>query len=260
MRKLAILGAVVMALAIATGATGAPEIASGTLQLDATFIQRWRFNRDYCPPGTPAVANCLRSIGESQISGLGRATSTYSKILPGNDESCVVIQNNTAVIEVAGKGTIDLSRAGTLCSGPAPREDGPWEFTITGGSGKYAGASGSLSYRATVSAMDGACQCGTARDTWTGTLTMPGLDFDLTAPTFTGAVSKTVRAAKGKKRMRVRYVVTATDAVDGSVPAACEPRSGSFFKLGRTRVACSATDGSGNTGRAQFTVTVKRRG
>jgi hypothetical protein len=232
----------------------------GTLQLNATLTQLWRLNRDYCPPGTPAVATCVRSVGTGEIAGLGRATSTYSKILPGNDESCVVIQNNTAVIDVAGKGTIDLSRAGILCGGHPPREDGPWEFTITGGSGKYAGASGSLSYKATVSVMDGACQCGTARDTWTGTLAVPSLDFDLTAPTFTEAVSKAVRAAKGAKRMRVRYSVTATDAVDGSVPVACEPRSGSFFKLGRTRVACSATDGSSNTARAQFTVTVKRRG
>jgi hypothetical protein len=139
-----------------------------------------------------------------------------------------------------------------------PVEDGPFEFTVTGGAGKYAGASGSLSYTAYVSALDGACQCGTARDTWTGTLTVPGLDFDLTPPTFAGAVSKTVRAPKGRKRMRVRYVVTAKDAIDGAVSVACEPRSGSWFKLGRTRVACSATDGSGNSSRAQFTVTVRR--
>lgn len=104
----------------------------------------------------------------------------------------------------------------------------------------------------------GGCRCGTARDTWTGTLTVPGLDFDITPPSLTGAVSKILRAPRGAKRMRVRYRVTAEDEVDGAVPAICTPRSGSFFKLGRTRVTCSATDSSGNTRDARFTVTVRR--
>ena len=58
--------------------------------------------------------------------------------------------------------------------------------------------------------------------------------------------------------MRVRYTVTATDAVDGAVAADCTPRSASAFRLGRTKVACFATDRSGNTAKAQFTITVKR--
>lgn len=247
-----------LALALAAGVSGAPMRPSGALQLDVTLGQNWRLGRDYCPPGTPAVANCLRSEGEGEIAGLGRAKSTYSKILPGRDENCVVLQNNTAVIEVAGKGTLELWRAGEICSGPPPREDGPWEFTVTGGSGRYAGASGSLTYKGLVSAMNGACQCGTARDTWTGTLTVPGVDFDIIAPILTGAVSKKVRAPKGAKRMRVRYVVTAEDAVDGAVSVACTPRSGNFFEVGRTTVICSASDSSGNSGQARFTVTVMR--
>lgn len=86
---------------------------------------------------------------------------------------------------------------------------------------------------------------------------MPGLDFDTTPPAITGAVAKTVKAPKKVKSMRVRYVVTAKDAVDGAVPVTCKPRSGSSFKRGRTKVSCSATDSSGNTAKAAFTVTVK---
>jgi hypothetical protein len=98
-----------------------------------------------------------------------------------------------------------------------------------------------------------------AFDNWSGTLTVPGLEFDTTAPTISGAVSKTVRAPKRAKNVRVTYKVTAQDAVDGSAPVTCKPPSGGRFKVGRTTFACSATDSSGNTAMANFTVTVKRR-
>ena len=86
-----------------------------------------------------------------------------------------------------------------------------------------------------------------------------GPEFDLTAPTFRGAVPKTVRAAKGAKTARVTFKVTAVDAVDGAVPTACQPKSGSRFKVGKTTVRCSAMDSSANTAKTSFTVTVKRR-
>jgi hypothetical protein len=191
---------------------------------------------------------------------LGRVTVTYYKILPGDDPDCFILHNNTAVIEVAGKGTLELSRDGRSCgSGPPPRQDGPFDFTVANGSGKYVGASGSLVYKGSVVMGAGDCLCGTARDTWTGTLTVPGVDFDITPPVLTGAVSKKVQAPKGAKRMRVRYVVTAEDAVDGVVSVGCTPRSGSFFAVGRTRVACTAEDTSANLATATFTITVKRK-
>jgi hypothetical protein len=94
-------------------------------------------------------------------------------------------------------------------------------------------------------------------DTWAGTLVVPGLEFDLTAPTIRGAVSKTVRAPRGARRVRVRYAVSAEDAVDGGVPVTCTPKSGARFPIGRTRVQCSATDSSGNTSTTSFVVTVR---
>ena len=189
---------------------------------------------------------------------MGSRHGDHYKILPGDDENCFMIQNNTAVIEVAGKGTLKLFRPGRICApGPRPRIDGPYTFTVTDGSGTYRGASGTLTYKASIYAGDAACACGTAIDTWTGTLTVPGLDFDTTPPNVTGAVSKTVRAPNGAKRMRVRFVVRAKDAVDGSVRVTCTPRSGSFFKRGHTKVSCAATDSSANKSRARFTVTVK---
>ena len=94
---------------------------------------------------------------------------------------------------------------------------------------------------------------------------VPGLH--LTAPKLSGAVAKTLRAAKGARSARVTFEVTATDDEGGDVPVSCWPRSGSRFPLGKTMVLCAATDSSGNwvtdftgnTATAGFTVTVKRR-
>lgn len=253
------LAALMLALGRAVGASSAPARPSGTLQVKFTITQKWRMSDDFCPTGTPRIASCVRSIGEGEIPGLGRVTVTYFKILPYDGTSCFIAHHNTAVIEVAGRGTLELSRPGRVCaSGPPPRVDGPLEFSFAGGSGRYAGATGMLVYKGVVRG-NLACECGTSRDTWTGTVAVPGLEFDITPPILTGAVSKKVRAPKRAKRARVRYTVTATDAVDGSVPVVCAPRSGTFFEIGRTKVACSASDSSSNTRRVRFSIIVERR-
>ena len=126
------------------------------------------------------------------------------------------------------------------------------EFTITGGTGPFAAASGSGTVERSVGR-------GAETETWTGTLEVPGLEFDLTPPKLYGGGSKTVRAPRGAKSARVTFKVTATDDVDGTRLVNCHPASGSRFKLGRTTVGCAATDSSGNTATAWFAVTVERR-
>jgi hypothetical protein len=130
----------------------------------------------------------------------------------------------------------------------------PQEFTITGGTGLFAAASGSGTRERPI--VPG--PPGPATEVWTGTLEVPGLQFDVTAPKLHGAASKTVRAQNGAKSARVGFKVTATDSVDGAVPVSCQPRSGRRFRLGKTIVRCAATDSSGNTATAGFSVTVKR--
>jgi hypothetical protein len=58
----------------------------------------------------------------------------------------------------------------------------------------------------------------------------------------------------------VDYAVTALDDIDGTMPAACIPVSGSFFPLGRTSVECSATNSRDLTGTGSFNVTVEELG
>lgn len=248
------LGVVVIALMAAASATGAPERALATLQVNGTLITSREFSDAYCPPGTSGRPTCARYVGTGSILGLGRVTSTYTKVIRPGERDCEVLLLTPVVIDVAGKGTLELSRHGRTCwrLGSFQTMVGPFDFTVTGGSGTYAGTTGSVTFKTTVFLRDSR----SSSDTWTGTLAVPGVDFDLTPPTI---VSKAVRAPKRAKRVRVRYSVTAQDAVDGSVPVFCKPRSGSFFELGRTRVTCTATDTSGNSRRARFAVTVTRR-
>jgi hypothetical protein len=152
---------------------------------------------------------------------------------------------------VTGKGALQFSLAeGGQCVDTEPIRNEPQNFTITGGTGSYEGASGSGVLKRSLSG-------GVGTETWTGSLVAPGVEFDITPPTLSGATSKSVRAPKGAKRVRVSYKVTASDNADGQLPAACTPRSGSRFPIGRTIVRCSATDSSANTANVLFRITVR---
>ena len=131
------------------------------------------------------------------------------------------------------------------------------EFTITAGTGIFAGASGTGTVtRNLYSTADGS----SGIETWSGTLIVAGVEFDVTEPVLTLGAPKLVRAAEeAPKTARVPFKVTATDDKDGSLPVSCRPKSGSRFKIGRTTVRCSASDSSGNTGGTTFVVTVRRR-
>ncbi len=82
---------------------------------------------------------------------------------------------------------------------------------------------------------------------------VPG-DVDLVAPrVYTrNYLHKTTTDPDG---LVVTYPAKAYDG-DTRVPVTCDPASGSRFPVGVTTVTCTATDASGNTGRAQFEVAV----
>jgi HYR domain len=246
---IAILGALAVGLAVATSAS------AGSLELNATLnMSRTPGTAADCAPGAPDTALCARYSGEASIRGLGAVTSRYTKMITSmTGAGCEVSIPTPAVIEVASKGTIELSTDACWLF-RLPISIGPFQFTVGGGTGSYAGATGVLTFTSQVAATPPG-----ARDLWTGTLTVPGYEFDLTPPTFTGARNRVVKVAKKAKRVRVRYSVKATDAVDGPLAATCAPRSGSMFRLGRKRVTCSAEDSSANSATKSFIVTVKRR-
>jgi hypothetical protein len=162
----------------------------------------------------------------------------------------------TVRVSVASKGalTLDLfeNSTGSDSLGVLGLERA---FTITGGSGSLAGAAGGGHVKHAASLGSAETK---GRDTYSGTLVVPGLMFDTIRPRLPGACSKTLVAPRGATSMRVAFRVTAYDDHDGPIPTTCSPMSGSRFRLGKTRVHCSATDSSANTATASFTVAVKR--
>ena len=225
---------------------------SGTLPIKSEI--RIKYPPITCPAGTPELLSCFTRAGTTVVRGLGTVEESYAYVLDENPVGCpdnhVRGLPSTARLTIPGKGTIDIRVNGTDCVQRIQTVRGTETFTVTGGSGRYAGATGS----GTIDHLSTGPPGWNGRDTWSVTLEVPGLDFDLTPPTITGAVAKTARAVG--KVARVSFKVTATDTVDGSVPAVCTAKSGSRFRIGRTTVRCSATDTSANTTTARFTVTV----
>jgi hypothetical protein len=234
---------------------------SGTLALGGTL--RVVSNDAPCHPTAPLL--CHDNEGRGIVPGLGPLVVTH----PYNadprdaqtDPACwnaggVHVLGYTARVVVAGKGELELTVQGSeKCLQPPEAIRRTEAFVVTGGSGAYLGATGQGTIEHQWSFVPGGA-AGT--DLWAGSLTVPGLEFDVTPPTIRGAVSKTVRARRGARRVRVTYSVTASDNVDETVTATCLPRSGSKFKIGRTVVTCTADDSSGNTQTVKFKITVKR--
>ena len=69
--------------------------------------------------------------------------------------------------------------------------------------------------------------------------------------------SDLIQKATGPAGRVVNYNSNATDIGDGSLPTICNPRSGSTFALGQTKVKCSAIDSAGNTGTTEFLITIR---
>lgn len=259
-------GAIVGLMILVGGTAAAPAtsgtgLAVGTLNLSADV--RFVSTPGSCPPGATAGV-CAARRGGGLVRGLGNVTETYVLLadVSGPPSCAAGLAKALAYpvqFAVAGKGEIRLVLAeGAQCVDLSAALAQTQAFTVTGGTGIYAGASGSGTVVRVLGAVTTTGRR-MGRETWTGTLAVPGLEFDLTPPTLSGAIGKTVRAPREAKSVRVTFKVTARDDADGSLPVTCAPRSGSRFKLGKSRVTCAATDASGNTATARFTITVKAR-
>ncbi len=252
--------ALFLALAgIAASPVAGVTVATGTLDMNTSLSLVSQLGG--CAP-VGVASDCAARTVDGQFPGLGGVTGSYAFQMDLGSASCPSSLGRVLAypirIEVAGKGAIDVAVSeATDCIPLESVRIQTQAFTVTGGTGIYAGASGSGTLeRALANPRDDGSRHGF--ETWKGTLTVPGLEFDLIAPKFVGATSRKVVAPRRAKRVRVRYVVTATDAVDGPVLATCRPRSGTRFRIGRTQVRCSAIDTSANTATASFRITVRR--
>jgi HYR domain len=241
-----------------TPGRGAPASTVGTLSLSASLVLTSQIGG--CP--LPAGADeCAARTTQGAFPGLGQVTARYEHPMDQGPPTCADGLGKALAypmrLTVASKGEIHLDVAEGPCVDLEPTRTQTQTFRVTGGTGLYVGASGSGTLERLLGEPTATGRTG--RETWKGTLDVPGLEFDVTAPTLTGAVNRSVRAPNGARTARVRFTLAARDDVDGAVPVSCSPRSGSRFRLGRTRVTCSAADTSGNSARVSFIVTVRVR-
>lgn len=245
---------VVVAATLPTGASSATGV--GSLHVHAALKVGWQVVT--CPAGTPSTGLCYSVRGSGVVPGLGQTTEQYTYVVDDASTTGTTSTHFVATLAVPGKGTIVASaQAYALPPCDCGASDIHFPFTITQGTGSYVGAEGSGTVE--VNQYATAIGKGAGTDSWSGTLNVPGYVFDTARPVIRGAVPKTVKAPKGEKRIRVRYKVSARDPDEGPIPVTCKPRSGKRFKLGRTLVRCASTDTNGNTAKAKFRITVKRR-
>jgi hypothetical protein len=261
--RLALAAALVAGLAAVPVASGVASGERGLHEVALHNVLSVRSDAVACPQGTPPEADeCFARSGGGVVPGVGMIAQAYTFVVDTNSPSCPtgdILLPSAGRLTVAGKGEIAVALAGRPdCYVPAESVlQAKQPFTIIGATGRFVGASGSGVVEHNTQSTGGGGSSGS--DTWVGTLAVPDIAFDLTPPVIAGAIARSVRAPRGKTRVRVSYRVTARDDVDGAVGVKCVPRSRSWFKIGRKTVKCSTTDRSGNAASAKFRVTVKRR-
>ena len=247
------------AVVVPASVTASSTKTAGTLNLNAAVTLN-HGTEDQIDPCLPPADECVSRRMFGPFPGLGQIDGRYDVRADYAEPQCAATETRVLGhplrLTVAGKGVIDLAVADAPCVANAEAVNEAQTFTIIGGTGSYVGASGSGTMTPSLGPLGDRGRFG--RMTLTGTLNVPGLEFDVSPPSLTGATNKTVKAKKGKKFARVTFKLTAVDAREGALPVSCSPRSGFAFPIGKTRVDCYATDSSANSVKSSFTVTVKR--
>jgi hypothetical protein len=247
----------VVAAAACVLAVVAASAHADTLSLDALFKAPFRVagQGTACGPSIPGETFCYPAAATPTIAGLGKTTVAWTTLEDRSDPSpdCAHAKIDPLPIVVLGKGEIDLAAQSSGCQPYADPQ--ALAYTVVGSSGIYTGAAGSGTF--TLLSHTEPPSPRVVYVELSGTISVPGLSFDTTKPVLS-RLKNLVAKTTSRRGKRVRFTVTATDAVDGSVPVTCSPPPGSLFHVGRTRVSCKAVDASGNIVTGRFTVTVRR--
>jgi hypothetical protein len=197
------------------------------------------------PPNTPAGPNVSVALGAvtitfANVTAAGETTVTSSSTGPSVPS---YFQIASDYYELSTTATWDTAAGAVVCfaytGSPAPQivhfvGGQPTVVPTTAGSGQQV--------------------CGAVNSFSLFVLVRPA--GDTIAPTLSLPASLTVNATS-PAGAAVSYAVSASDDVDPNPSVSCIPASGSVFPIGRTAVACSATDAAGNSASGSFTVTVK---
>jgi hypothetical protein len=118
--------------------------ATGTLALHAELALKSTVGT--CPAGTPDGISCWMSTGTGVVPGLGKVTEAYVRGVQQDPPECgpdtFRLVSQTVVLTVAGKGEIEIANPASAQCLSRTSLDVPIfpPFTVTGGSGDYAGA------------------------------------------------------------------------------------------------------------------------
>jgi hypothetical protein len=137
---------VVLPAALALSLAYAATTAAATPNFEGTFVDVY----SQCPTNPPSLVFC----GDGTVPGFGRASSTVGLTAlpaPIPDSDCETIHAIRTITLLDGSGALTLSESGTLCppssSAGAYAVGGPFTvakaYTVVGGSGVFAGATGS---------------------------------------------------------------------------------------------------------------------
>jgi hypothetical protein len=195
------------------------------------------------PVGGAAVVSGVASGGRTGSNGFNNNPGSFNVTVdPPTDTTPPVL---TVPAETTAEATSAAGAVVTYSASATDNVTGPVDPSC----GPPSGATFPLGQTTvTCTASDG------AGNTSSGTFEVTVVDT--TAPTVSGPGAITAEATSAAGR-DVSFSTSALDAVSGVLATSCTPASGTAFPIGTTTVACTATDGAGNTGETSFTVTVE---
>jgi hypothetical protein len=130
-------------VAISSLALVAPASAAVTRPLNGDLVGTFAFGG--CPAGSPAGALCLHDSVAGPISELGRSTGEFDVLIntaASGPDGCAPADKRGFFVAENGN-RVEVTAHGSYCLATSTAN---YAFTVTGGSGRFAGATGTGSW------------------------------------------------------------------------------------------------------------------